>query len=130
VFALALYIAIKVGVMYSLVRAFKLGSPAMKPIAFSIASLLIALSFSEFSVGLYGPALLFSYIIMGYSVSMCAWAEEYSRKLRPVGAGPAKKGMATGAGVGVGVGAGLGAGNPPSAGQGVLAWRRSDVATA
>jgi hypothetical protein len=94
----------------------------MKPIAFSIASLLIALSFSEFSVGLYGPALLFSYIIMGYSVSMCAWAEEYSKKVRPVGAGPGKKGMAAGAGVG--------AGKPASAGQGVMAWRAGDVATA
>ncbi len=114
VFALALYVSIKIGVMYSLIRAFKLGSPAMKPIAFSIASLLIALSFSEFSVGLYGPALLFTYIIMGYSVSMCAWAEEYSRKLRPAGA--AKKGM--------------GAGQPAVAGRGVMAWRVGDVAAA
>jgi hypothetical protein len=74
--AMILYIAIKIGVLVSLVRCYQRGEPAIKTVAFGLASLLIGLSFSELSVGLFGPPLLLSYISMGFAVSCSEWVEQ------------------------------------------------------
>jgi hypothetical protein len=78
VLALILYLVIKVGVLFCLVRAFKTGSPGMRPITFAMGALFLGLSICEVSVGIYGPALLFSYILMGCSVSTAEWAEQWA----------------------------------------------------
>jgi hypothetical protein len=76
--ALLFYLIIKVGVLYCLVRAFKTGSPGMRPITFGLGTLFLGLSVCEVSVGIYGPALLFSYVLMGCSVSTVEWAEQWT----------------------------------------------------
>jgi hypothetical protein len=80
--AVLLYIGVKVCVLICLVRGFRYGSPLMKPITFGLGALLVALSIGELSVGLFGPVLLFSYIVMGCSVSTCEWADEWGRRIK------------------------------------------------
>jgi hypothetical protein len=75
-----IYIVLKIGVGVCLVRAYRRGSPGMKPIAFGLGALLVGLSVAEFSVGLFGPSLMFSYILLGACVSTTEWVEEYSRR--------------------------------------------------
>jgi hypothetical protein len=87
--AMLLYIAIKISVLACLVKTFKQGSPAMRPVAFGLAALLVGLSASELSVGLYGPAQLFSYILMGLAVSTRDWVDLLdSRKRRALAMKP------------------------------------------
>lgn len=71
--AMALYIAIKISVLVTLVVAFQRGQPPMKPVCFGFAAMLVGISLSEISVGLFGPPLLMSYIVLGCSVSCAEW---------------------------------------------------------
>jgi hypothetical protein len=80
--AMLLYIAIKITVLVCLVRTFREGSPAMRPVAFGLGALLIGLSASELSVGLFGPAQLFSYILMGMAVSTRDWVDMLNGRKR------------------------------------------------
>jgi hypothetical protein len=73
--AMFLYIGIKIAALVTLIRCYQHAEPAMKPVAFGLASMLLALSFSELSVGLYGPPLLLSFITLGFSVSCAEWME-------------------------------------------------------
>lgn len=46
-----------------------------RKLLFGLASTLLALDFSSMSVGLFGPALLLSHVLVGALVSVSAWAE-------------------------------------------------------
>lgn len=74
--ATLLYIGVKIAALVILVRCYQRGEPAIKPVAFGLASVLIALSFSELSCGLFGPPLLLSFITLGMSVSCAEWVEQ------------------------------------------------------
>lgn len=80
VFALFLYIAAKIAVLITLIRCYRSGHEPVRPVAFGLAAGLVALSFSELSVGLYGPPLLLSFLTMGCSVSCAEWVELIDRR--------------------------------------------------
>lgn len=77
--SMLLYIATKVAVLVSLVRGYRAGGPAVKAVCFGLGACLVALSLSEISVGLFGPALLLSFLTMGFAVSCAGWARMEAR---------------------------------------------------
>ncbi|HYE61213.1 MAG TPA: hypothetical protein VD997_04385 [Phycisphaerales bacterium] len=79
VLAALLYIGVKIAALVTLIKCYRQGEPAVKAVAFGLASVLIALSFSELSVGLFGPPLLLSFITLGMSISCAEWLELRAR---------------------------------------------------
>jgi hypothetical protein len=63
--ALVLYVTLKVLVMREAVAGYRKGSPLVRPIAYAQGAALLALSAAEMSVGLFGPALLMSFLFAG-----------------------------------------------------------------
>ncbi len=86
IFAMFLYIGAKVAVLITLIRCYQSGHAPVRPVAFGLAAGLVALSFSELSVGLYGPPLLLSFVLMGCSVSCAEWVDLLDRKRAAQGA--------------------------------------------
>lgn len=69
---LGLYLALQILCVSRVVRAFREGGAGQRELWFSMGALLLSLMAASMSVGLYGPPLLLSYLVMGGMASSTA----------------------------------------------------------